>query len=169
MRIDHAPSGKMIIGHVLDVKKEPLERALRDYDPLLYLKWSPKKLHNWGCWEIRRRPAMKTIVDTVQHANANYLVLGYREVDLVHHVLDVPFLNYDVLTKLAKMDTWSYGATRWVNDLDYNQAKYEERQVSKARAELAAMARDIKPMISDLREKILSGWNPAQIASYWDK
>ena len=109
MKIWVNPTGSTIRGHVLDSALKPLEQRLKDYDPQLYIKWNPKKLHGWGCWELRRKPEQKTVrpEDVVVFQGNTFVCPKYHELNLVDHVMDIPFLNYSIVKKLEKMDTWS--------------------------------------------------------------
>jgi hypothetical protein len=162
-----APTGKIVKGHVLDVNKAALERKLQDYDNLLYVKWNPNKRSGHGCWEVRRRPTEKTAMDKGTFGGVHFIALEDFELDIVHHVLDVPFLNYDAVAKVKSMDTW--GTKDWVSELDYKRSKYEENIQAKAKDDLRYSAKEYKKEIREFRELLLSGMNPASIARHWGK
>ena len=82
-RFEIAPVGKISQGHVLDVAKGPFERALKDYDPLLYVRWNPKKVRGHGCWEIRRKPEMKGVREVVEFQGMSFVVIEHCELDIV--------------------------------------------------------------------------------------
>lgn len=170
------PTGNIIRGSVLDVAKLPFQRALRDIDPLLYTKWNPKKLRGWGCWEIRRRPATNSIVDVSELDGRLYLQLGPIENDLINHVLDCAFLNYDQIRKLKQMDTWQFGQTgeqgsrKWldhIEDLERQSAKESYDRAVEARR---YAARHHKKELRELRDAVASGANLSRmIADNWEK
>jgi hypothetical protein len=167
MKFNHAPSGKIITGHVLDVAVAPLERALKDYDKLLYVKWNPRKMRGWGMWEIRRRPENKSIVDVAEFKGMSIVRLEYDELEIINHVLDVPYLNYDVITKLQAMDRWN--DKYWAANLDYNEAVHRDEGERKNRKELIYGMKQYKKEIREFKEAVLSGHNPAEIAKAWNK
>lgn len=165
-----APSGRLIEGHVLDCAKRPLEEALHLYDSNLYVKWNPRKLKGWGCWEVRRSPEEKVVIETIPFKGVTYTSIGYKEIDIIHHVMDVPYLNYLILEKLKKMDTWqefNKGAG-WAADLDYKEAKKQEEIVDKSEAEKAYNLKQHRSQIKDLMDYVNSGGNPARLADHWD-
>lgn len=172
MKVWVGPVGQVTHGHVLDVARGPFERALRDYDSLLYVTWNPKKLKGWGCWEIRRRPEKKIAVDIVPYHGNTYVRCEYVEQDMVNHVLDCAFLNYDQLRKIRSMDMWSkfggkgesFGAK-----LDAMQDAAQAREKAAAIESRRYMAKQFKSEIKDFKEMILSGTNPADIALHWDE
>jgi hypothetical protein len=165
--ISVGPTGRTVRGDVLDVNKAALERALRQYDSLLYIAWNPKKRQGMGCWEIRRRPEKKTAIHQGSWNGLHFFELKYKELNVVHHVLDVPVLNYDVLARIKKMDTWDY--KDFGREVDYREAEYDERIESKAQEEMRYMIKQHKSEVRDLKEMLLSGMNPAQIAKHWGR
>lgn len=162
-------TGKIIQGHVLDASRAPLEEALRDYDPQLRLQWNPTKLRGWGCWEVRRRPDEKRIVEAFHFEGMDIGVLEYKELNMINHVMDVPFLNYNIIDKLKKMDSWqtSYKGKNFTNDVDYAEAKYDEKIDEKSSQEMSYNLKQHKKEIRYLMDYVLSGKNPARIADYW--
>lgn len=169
--IKTGPTGRIATGSVLDCAKGPLEQALKFYDPCLYVKWNPKKLKGWGCWEIRRRPEEKQVVESVSFGGATFSRVEYKEYDMVHHVMDLAYLNYNALEKLKAMDTWSEGrkGLEWVKQLDYREAKAQERIEAKASVEREYNLKQLKPQIKDLMDFVSSGGNPARLADHWSK
>ncbi len=161
------PTGNVVTGHVLDVSKEYLLEKLRDYDPLLYVKWNPKKNAGNGLWELRRRPEKKSAVLKTECKGFKLYELEYVEIGLVNHVLDTQFLTYDVLNRLREMDTWN--KDHWIHDIDYHEAKAAEKIESEAKKELAYNVKQHKREFNDFREYVLSGHNPARIAEHWNK
>lgn len=158
-------TGNIVKGSVLDVNKKALEEKLRDYDKQLYIAWNPKKLKGMGTWEIRRRPEQKSAVPKTEYMGQVWFVLEYVENNLINHVLDVPVLNYDVLGKIARMDT--INVKNWAAELDYKRMKYEEKIKKEEREELSALFRDNKREMRDFKELVASGFNPARISKYW--
>ena len=41
--LNYSTLGRLVVGSVNDCDRAGLERALRDFDKQLYLKWNPKK------------------------------------------------------------------------------------------------------------------------------
>ena len=174
MQILTAPTGKLISGDVLDVNRKNFDRALRAYDPLLYTKWNPKKVGGWGCWEIRRRPEYKVIVDYAEYKNDLYLRLEYKELNHINHVLDIAFLNYNALEKVKSMDSWKHlgsggkvnetNVHNWIEQLDNKAAELLAMKEAKVREERNYQLRSMSKQMSVLREAVLSGTNPHEIA-----
>jgi hypothetical protein len=167
MKIWHAPPGKLIRGHVLDVQLKPFLRALQDYDKQLYVAWNPKKLKGHGCWEIRRLPNQKTAIYQGTHQGMSFFKLTYIDRRDIHHVLDCAFLNYDVLRKLKEIDTF-----RLVKDSGYaslddllavKAAEHKEKQQTKAAANLAYAIKQNKSAMSAFLEMVRSGVHPAEV------
>ena len=171
MIISVNPTGKIIEGHVLDCAKKPLEEKLRQYDEFLYLQWNAKKLWGWGCWELRRRPEQHQIQQILHIGEMKIAILSKKEIGIVNHVCDVPFLNYSLLEKVKRMDTWqqSYKAKDWAHDYEYREAKYMEQMDEKRQSNLRYNLKQLKNEIRDFREYVLEGHSPADIAQYWGK
>jgi hypothetical protein len=160
--------GNLIQGHVLDVNKNSFERTLKDYDELLYVKWNPKKLKGHGCWEIRRRPEYKSVVDAVKVGNVTISRLEYCEVDLVNHVLDCAFLNYDQLNKIKSMDTTNTNQKFFVDELEHREAVARQLKQDKAIENRRYMAKQYKREIADFKEFVAAGNSPDHaISQYW--
>lgn len=171
MRISLGPTGNIIQGHVLDCSKVPLERKLRELDSQLYIKWNPRKLKGYGVWEIRRRPELKTAKDFAIYKGDCYTLVDYVENDFENHILDVPFLNYGVITKLHSMDTWSVSRNGEVfGDVMESRAKSAQEKIDEnAKSERRYELKQQRNMIRDLMNYTLSGGDPADIAKYWPK
>lgn len=152
-------TGKIVRGHVLDCNKKYLERALKDYDSQLYLEWNPKKANGMGMWELWRTPNTKTAVPRWEIGNQIVFDLQYVPNDLIHHVMDLPVLNYNCLNRLKEMDTW--GIKDWVNDLEYREAAAKEKEFKNNREDLTYAIKQYRRAFADLREEIRSGRNPA--------
>lgn len=165
-----SPTGKLSTGHVLDVSKGPFERALKDYDSLLYVAWNADKLKGWGCWEIKRRPALKSVVYRETFEGNTYSVLDYDENPLINHVLDCAFLNYDQLRKIKEMDIWVNGnPAHFVDNLESRERSHVENENRKNREELRYMGKQIRNEMKDFKDMIAGGLNPAELANHWDK
>ncbi len=169
------PTGTTVRGDVLDVSMPAFIRSLKDIDPLLYVKWNHKKLKGWGCWEIRRAPSVNSIQDVVEYQDQIIFQLGPVENDLVNHILDCAYLNYDQLRKLKEMDTWALGETaeqgskKWLDRIDERERQNaKDAQIRAAQARKYA-AKHYKKEIDVLREAVLSGYNPHRIADEWEK
>lgn len=159
--ITHAPVGRLVKGHVLDVNKKAFERALQAYDHLLYVKWNPNKLRGWGCWEIRRRPQEKSVVARYEFEGNVYTKVDFKEHEDFNHVLDCAFLNYDALRKLKSMDM--FNKEHWLWDADYHQAKLLEKEEEKSIETLKYLARYNKRVFREFMNLVQKGMNPAQI------
>lgn len=171
-----SPTGNTIKGHVLDCAVGPLVERLRDYDPQLYVQWNPKKLRGWGLWEVRRKPEAKSVrkEDVVVYQGNTFVFPKYHEQGLVHHVLDVPFLNYKILEKLKSMDIWEHKDVghkgKDLNHvLDYKEAKFLEREEDKAVKELDYNLKQYKKEIRWFKDYVATGQDPTRIADYWGK
>jgi hypothetical protein len=163
------PTGKIIKGHVLDVNEAKFNEALRFYDKQLYTRWNPKKLHGHGCWEIRRRPEFNSALDVCEYEGNLIFQVGPKEYDMVHHVLDCAFLNYDALRKLKEMDCWQYGTSSQYQDLMERKTRdRKEREYEAKLKERRALVKYYKREIRGAMEAIRGGWNPHEIARYWD-
>lgn len=161
------PVGKLIEGTVLDVSRKPFERALRDLDPQLYVKWNPRKLNGHGCYEIRRRNDFKEIVDYAVYAGKVICKVDYAEIDMVNHILDCAFLNYDQIRKIKSMDTWQ--KDHWINNMEYLEQKQREKQLDKAKDVIRQASKEYRREIRDFKEYVASGHDPNRLADHWNK
>jgi hypothetical protein len=165
-----APTGGLTTGHVLDVAKAPFERALRDYDSQLYVRWNPRKVRGWGCWEIRRRPNRKSVKEIVNFKGASIVVIDYVETDFGSSILDAAFLNYDQLRKLQAMDTWAQKTgLGFVDSMERKEQEHREAVKAKQQADLKYAAGQMRTAVRDFKDMLQSGLNPAEIATHWDK
>lgn len=173
MNLWHAPSGKLVKGHVLDVDQKSFDEALRLYDPRLYTAWNPAKLGGWGCWEIRLKPTKMTSLHVGTHQGTKYYRLFEIEYDHIHHVLDAAFLNYDAIRKIKEMDMFKKmeqaGLSSTADILERKEEAYRNQIREKAEAELKYAFRHNKTLARDLYETVRSGVDPAQIllANKW--
>jgi hypothetical protein len=165
------PTGNIVQGHILDSARAPLERKMKEIDPLLYFKWNPKKLKRWGLWEIRRRPEEKCVKDIAKVGETHYLLIDSVENNFENHIMDVPFLNYEIIEKLKKMDTWqhSYRGQNFLSDMDSRAESHKERTEEKIKSERKYELKQQKTAIRDLMNYTLSGGDPSQIANHWGK
>lgn len=164
-------TGNLITGHVLDCNKTNIEQQLKRYDEQLYIKWNSRKLKGWGCWELRRRPEKKTVKEVVIFGGNTIVNLDYIENGFVSHLLDLPFLNYSLIEKVRKMDTWmkSYYGKNWVNTYESKLDENEVKTKQKATDEMRYNFKQMKTQIKDFREYILSGNDPYRLLDNWDK
>lgn len=176
MKVWVSPTGNIIRGHVLDTAVGPLVERLRDYDPLLYVRWNSKKLRGWGCWEVRRKPELKSVkdADIIVYQKHTIVCPKYHELDLINHVMDVPFLNYSIFEKLKKMDMWNQKdmgdrGQNFGKEAEYLQGKYEEKIEDQALREKEYNIKQHKSLIREFKEYVLSGHDPYEIARVWDK
>ncbi len=170
MSIILGPVGKVSKGHVLDVNERQFTRALQDYDPFLYVTWNPSKMRGHGCWEIRRKPEFNSAIDVAELDACFIIKLGAYENNLVHHILDCAFLNYDQLRKIQEMDTWRYGdAKTWQDLVEQKTLDRQAHELSQGMKRRAEAAKTFKKQIKAFKEYILSGGNPHAIANYWEK
>lgn len=152
--------GNTVTGHVLDVRKEPLLKIMQDYDPQLYLKWNPDKKQGYGMWEIRRRPNQKTQVYKTTWGDTHIFELQYVESDLTHHILDVEYLNYHIMTRLKEMDTWQ--DKYYLDTFEYEGDRALAAAKAKERQERKYLIKEEKKYLTELREMFRSGINPLQ-------
>lgn len=161
MTLWHAPSGKLVRGHVLDVNVTGFTRALQELEPRLYVTWNPKKMKGWGCWEIRIQPTKKTAVYKGTYEGTAIYSLEYRESRDIHHVLDCAFLNYDAIRKLKTMDT--YNKQHWIHRIDQAEAEQEAERLEHAKKEMKYAIKQNRSAARDLYEMVRSGVNPGRI------
>ena len=165
MQYNHGPTGQIVRGSLFDVNPKSLEKSLKSYDEQLYLKWNPKKRNGWGVWELRRRPNEKFALPVGEYEGATFRLVDYYEIDIENHILDLPVLSYSVLEWLKAADTFQN--KNWVNDLEYMEAKHKEKVAEAARKERTYNLMQFKSQIRGLKELILSGRSPAELAKYW--
>ena len=168
-KIFMSPTGNIIRGHVLDCSVGPLVERLRDLDSQLYVVWNPKKLRGWGLWEIRRHPNMKTVKEVLPYGGNTYVVVDYIENDFENHILDVPYLNYNVISRLKEMDTWtvSRDGETFNREMDYRASRRKATEEASALGERRYALKQNKTLIRDLMDYTLSGGDPSQIAHHW--
>lgn len=169
-------TGYLVQGDVLDTNKLHLERALRDYDAQLYLKWNPKKCAGMGTWELRARPEKKTVIFQGSHEGINYYSLEYKEIGVENHIKDFQILGYDIVTWVKSHDLWSQigyikGNEKQVNYLvdkiEYNERRIKAEKQEKLRNEVRYQMRQEKSAIRDYKDAIMSGTNPSLLAHFW--
>ncbi len=168
-------TGALIQGDVLDVNTKTLELALKAYDPQLYLKWNPHKRQGMGVWELRRRPAQKTIKETIKYGGNTYCIVDYKENNFEHHVWDLGHLGYDLLQRLKDGDTFTmanyegkeHRMTDFLNKMEDARYAKQDREVAQLRQERMYNIMQDKGLLKDFQEKILSGVNPAHLMRFW--
>lgn len=164
-----APFGKLITGSVLDCNKDSLERELKFYDSQLYLKWNPRKRKGYGQWEVRRKPDRCINVYQGMLGSAKLFTVEYKEIDIVHHVLDLPYLSRNTLGKIKQMDTWGKGVD-YTKDLEYKEALYRQKEEKAALDELKYNVQQHKKEWRDFAQFVSEGGNPGQVlAGTWGK
>jgi hypothetical protein len=167
MKLWHAPPGKLIRGHVLDVSLKPFLRALQDYDKQLYVMWNPRKLNGHGCWEIRKLPNQKTAVYQGTHKGMSFFKLTYIDRKDIHHVLDCAFLNYDAIRKIKEMDidrlVRESGYASLDDLLTAREMEAKAAQRERAAESLKYAIRQNKSAMSTFYEMVRSGIHPAQV------
>jgi len=149
--------GKVSKGHVLDVSVKAFTEALKELDRRLYVRWNPEKLKGHGCWEIRIRPLKKTALYQGTFEGVDYYELDYLESDIIHHVLDCAFLNYDALRKLKEMDTTN--PDHFIHSLEYDEQDRANKQLEKAMAERKYAIKQHRSILKDFYERVRSGEN----------
>ena len=154
-------TGAVVRGDVLDCSVDGISRALKDLDPRLYVVWNAKKWKGYGCWEIRIRPQYKEAQLVGTLSGNTYVDVRYRENNLVNHVIDCAFLNYDVIRKLKEMDTDT--KRNWVGEFESTAAEKRRLEQLKANEELQYAIRQNKSMARDLKNLVQSGVDPARI------
>lgn len=156
--ISVAPTGKLIQCTTFDCDQKNLDRVLQNYDHQLYTKWNPKKKGGMGCWEIRRRPTLKTAIPTAEFEGATIYCLEYYELDIVHHVMDLPCLTYRSLDWLRDMDTFQ--TKNWVSSFEDREQRAKEEAEAKNKAELRYKLKHSKQDLQRMMEAVRSGVNP---------
>jgi hypothetical protein len=156
------PTGRLIVGNVLDCNKDALERSLKFYDPQLYLKWNHKKRGGWGKWEIRRRPDHKSKVYQGHLNGAALYTTEYVEKDIVNHVLDLDVLQYSALERIKQMDSWS-DKRNWVDKFEYDEARLKEQHDKRVREELRYNLKQHKREWREFAQLVSQGVNPGRI------
>lgn len=167
MQITMGPSGQLITGNVLDVSIRHFKEALHYFDSSLYVKWNPKKLKGWGCWEIRIKPHLPYAVYQGSWKGINFYEIKRLETDIMNHVLDCAYLNYDAIRKLKTMDVQtklaSAGCKTYGEYIEKMEAEVQEKIREKSREDLKYNISQNKSMAHDFREAIRSGIHPAQV------
>lgn len=171
--------GRVVQGHVLDCNKQWIERALKQYDDQLYLKWNPYKTLDangkativppegeyWqgfgaGCWELRRRPNSKTAVPKWELGDCILFDLDYVETDVENHIKDFPYLNYSILGWVKSNDCWA--VKDWVSDLEYREDESYNRELDRNQSDLKYHIKHERRAMRDFQNELKSGKNPLQ-------
>ena len=159
--LNYSTLGRLVVGSVHDCDRAGLERALRDFDKQLYLKWNPKKRNGMGCWELRRRPDGKEFVYKTDFAGQKIYQLEYVEQDLVHHIFDLPYLSYELIGRLKKADTWN--DANFLDNMEYEADRQQRRVLANAKEELTYEVKQNKRIWRDFAEFVSHGGNPGQV------
>lgn len=176
MEFKIGPTGNLIQGTIFDTPKEELERKLKRYDEQLYLKWEPKRNRGYGCWQLRRRPQFKTIVDSFRVDGCIINRLEYKEIDIENHVWDINVLTESLLDRVKACDIWDrveyqegrIGRIEQFNqDMEENYFGHRADTQEKTRKEMMYGIMQDKRIVKDFQERIVSGVNPAHLLRYW--
>src|SRR5271165_3197520 len=159
--IEIGPTGKLIQGHLYDVNRKSFEQVLTNFDSKLYLVWNAAKRRGLGCWELRRQPETKTQIPQGLVPGGTISTLEYVENDLVNHVYDIPFLNYQVLDRLKKFDMWA--DANWVENFVNEEQAAKEAAQTRARADMRYNLKQDRKTFRVFKEMVASGVNPALI------
>lgn len=155
--------GNVIIGHVLDCNRAPIELALKRYDSELYIKWNPLKKDGIGCWEVRRRPTLLRTEFQGHFEDGELHVLDRFENDFVHHILDVDRLDWRLPETIKAMDTWVH--KDWASHIDYEGERWLEREDKKIREDMKYNIRQYSREFKDFAELVAQGMNPGRVLS----
>lgn len=155
------PTGRLITGTVFDCDKRRLEKLLKDLDAQLYLKWNPKKRGGWGCWEVRRKPNQLTKIYQGSFQGQDLYTLDYKESDIINHILDLPYLSYDVIGKLKSMDAWS--SKNFMAEADYAAERHKAQQDKANREELRYNIKQFKREWREFATLVSQGVNPGKV------
>ncbi len=175
MELNVGPTGNLIQGSIFDVSKTKLESLLKRYDEQLYLKWNTKKAAGRGCWELRRRPLNKVVVDSYDMGDYTISRLEYKEIDVENHIWDLPALSYSLLDRLKACDIWdrvdyqgkSGRVEKFTRDMEQNYYDHKGRQAEKAHDDLMYGVLQDKKILKDFQERIVSGVDPRHLLRYW--
>jgi len=180
MRIEIGPTGRTVVGSVLDMNRSAFERLLWAYDAQLYVTWNPTKRRGMGCWEVHRRPAKKSWVHQGHFQGQDFFTLQYAHKPLETWIMDVATLDQRVMFRLWMSDIFRHVPRRPHEDdatymqrvnaeMDYRAAQHQEKVLADADERQRYMIKQHKREIAEFRALLLSGMNPAQIANYWGR
>lgn len=158
MEVHVGPTGHLVQGSIFDCNKKKFIRAIKDYDKQLYLKWNPKKNKGFGCWELRRYPSTKTPVFGGRFEGVAYYRLEHVEQDLIHHIMDMPYLTYQVVDRLKEMDAWEN--KRLLTDGEEEAERLIIKEEDDYRAERQYQVKQDKKYWKEYLELVRSGYNP---------
>lgn len=161
------PTGNLIEGSIFDVSRGAVERQLKFYDALLYIKWNPNKRSKMGCWEVRRRPEKKTAVRQTSFQSGYICTLEYKELDLIAHVIDAPILTYGLVGKIRDMDCWQ--DKNWADNLDKKAADFKRRAEEYADREMRYAIKHDRRVLKEFKDLVATGKNPARVFQLMSK
>lgn len=176
--IQIGPTGQTVVGDVLDVNKDTLERLCKQVDSRLYIKWNPTKNNGYGLWELRIRPTHKSIIYKVSYQGNTYCILDYKENGFEHHVKDFQYLSYSILDWLRDADQWAMSnyepdkllrLQRYLVKMDDAMYAKKDKAKEKAREDMMYQIKQDKGIIKAYQEALLSGINPNELAKVWGK
>lgn len=150
--------GKSVQGHVLDVNRKHFNRALSNFDSNLYTKWNPNKNKGNGLWEIRMKPLRSITIYEGEFQGAKLFRVEPVEHPVINHILDVPFLNYSVISRLREMDAWENKTM--IEDGDALAEKFRNQERARNKEELRYQIRHHKKYFETLQDEMRSGRNP---------
>lgn len=166
MNIELGATGTLVRGDVLDVNSKSLLRKLQQYDEQLYLKWVCRDVNGHvldkGYWEVRRRPE-KVPRGCPKHPDD-------------HLVLKADYLSYSILDTLKKRDMWNWinyrgegdkRLAQWIADQEHNEYLKKTEAEEKAYKEALYNMRQQGSALKKLREHILTGGDPNDLARFW--
>lgn len=154
--------GAMSVGSIYDCNRKHFERALKAYWDKLYIGWNPLKNDGMGCWEVWQRPLRKTPVLRYfdQTTGVKIYTAEYKPNDYEHWVADLPFLTYDFIGKLRKMDSWDNKYQ--VSEHDDEHERHLERIENLEEENIKYVVKHNKQAFRDLLDYTQEGFNPLQ-------
>lgn len=156
--IETGPTGSVVKGSIWDCSMKAFQRAIKAYDSKLYVKWNPKKNNGYGMWELWREPNDKTWVEVGELNGEKILAPIFITKSLVHHVLDMPFLTTNVVSRLREMDAWEN--KNFAKQLDEQVDAHEEKVRRQRDEERRAYIREERKYLKEFKELVQSGYNP---------
>lgn len=138
--------GCCVTGSVFDIDRKAFERALKAYWSKLFLGWNPYKNEGRGCWEVWQEPNKR------QELN-----------DMEHWVADLPYLRWDFIQDLRRMDSWEHraatGKQLW-ETMDDNYDEYDAELTRQEQDSIRYAVRHNKSVFGKLKDLAQDGYNP---------